>query len=699
MRSANVHNAPTARLRGTVAVLAALASVALASYSTAATFTVDSTADEVDANPGDGICATAMGFCSLRAAFAECSGCEIDVPAGFYYLGSNGALSTTAYVNVVVVGAGPAETIIDGGGFQFNVSANGAAIAGVTIQHSPGPAITFSGASLVVENTVISENTGGGISCSNYGSIMIGDSLISGNSAPSGGGIRVGSDANLSITRTVVRDNLATGSGGGISASLGAYVQISESTISNNSAADFGGGIATDGSLFIMSSTLSGNTGETGGGISLRELGSLTLENSTIAENAARGHGGGVYVEQSVFGPSTARHATIVGNHADSDADGVGDGGGVYLRQDSGSPAAMQFQGTLLALNDDSGGEAPDCSAASLTSNGHNLVGSLLGCTLIGDLTGNITGVAPGLASLGDYGGSTETYALSPGSPAIDAADSADCPITDQRGVSRPQGAACDIGAYEFACGNGTVDLGETCDDGNTVDGDCCSADCQLEPTGSPCNDGNACTNGDTCDSGSCVPGPALDCGACENCDQASGCVAHVLTGCHEPTERFSGELLLQNKATPKLKWQWAKGEATTLLDFGNPFVGDRLSLCLFDESAATPHVAFRATTRVGLCSGAPCWRTAGAGSFKYKDRDQTPDGLESLLLKSGADGKAKVQVAGRGPNLAVPTMPLGLPARMQLQAENGQCWESRYVELGTSRNDATEFKAKAFQP
>ena len=75
-----------------------------------------------------------------------------------------------------------------------------------------------------------------------------------------------------------------------------------------------------------------------------------------------------------------------------------------------------------------------------------------------------------------------------PGSPAIDAGNPSGCRdfageliTTDQRGVARPQGAACDIGAYEFACGNGVVDLGEQCDDGNGVNGDGCSSACRIE--------------------------------------------------------------------------------------------------------------------------------------------------------------------------------------------------------------------------
>jgi hypothetical protein len=55
-----------------------------------------------------------------------------------------------------------------------------------------------------------------------------------------------------------------------------------------------------------------------------------------------------------------------------------------------------------------------------------------------------------GIDSLADNGGPTQTHALLAGSPAIDAAEDTVCPATDQRGVTRPQGAGCDVGSYEF---------------------------------------------------------------------------------------------------------------------------------------------------------------------------------------------------------------------------------------------------------
>ena len=63
----------------------------------------------------------------------------------------------------------------------------------------------------------------------------------------------------------------------------------------------------------------------------------------------------------------------------------------------------------------------------------------------------NIITTDPKLGTLGNYGGSTQTIPLLAGSSAIDAGNDATCPATDQRGVGRPQGAHCDIGAYEVA--------------------------------------------------------------------------------------------------------------------------------------------------------------------------------------------------------------------------------------------------------
>jgi len=80
-------------------------------------------------------------------------------------------------------------------------------------------------------------------------------------------------------------------------------------------------------------------------------------------------------------------------------------------------------------------------------------------------------------------------------------------------------------------CGNGQPNAGETCDDGNNDDGDCCNRNCQLEPEGTTCSDGDACTEGDVCNAtGVCQTGAAKNCDdgeycTTDSCDPATGCV------------------------------------------------------------------------------------------------------------------------------------------------------------------------------
>ena len=104
----------------------------------------------------------------------------------------------------------------------------------------------------------------------------------------------------------------------------------------------------------------------------------------------------------------------------------------------------MTLKNTIVANS------APDddCAGNLVTSNGSN-IDSDGTCSLVA--AGDLPNTNPQLGPLADNGGPTQTLALLAGSPAIDAG-SGDCPppATDQRGVTRPQGAACDIGAYEF---------------------------------------------------------------------------------------------------------------------------------------------------------------------------------------------------------------------------------------------------------
>jgi hypothetical protein len=115
----------------------------------------------------------------------------------------------------------------------------------------------------------------------------------------------------------------------------------------------------------------------------------------------------------------------------------------------------MTLRNTLVALNTDTGGQAPDC-AGQFKSQGYNLVQDITGCHLNTNVTGNITGQDPKLKPLANYGGPTETRDLMLGSPALNAGNPGGCRDSlgsllafDQRGRIRPFGAACDIGAVE----------------------------------------------------------------------------------------------------------------------------------------------------------------------------------------------------------------------------------------------------------
>lgn len=154
---------------------------------------------------------------------------------------------------------------------------------------------------------------------------------------------------------------------------------------------------------------------------------------------------------------------------------GVADGGAVYhlayANWPDGSAVTAQLTLTNSILTGSTDGTDPvddlvthldqtrnnpgQTNSAGITfvmngSAGTNLV---QGATEIGSPTTTgapLTSTDPQLGSLADNGGPTQTMALSVGSPAIDAGTNTGCPTTDQRGRSRPAGAACDLGAYEF---------------------------------------------------------------------------------------------------------------------------------------------------------------------------------------------------------------------------------------------------------
>ena len=214
---------------------------------------------------------------------------------------------------------------------------------------------------------------------------------------------------------------------------------LTSSAVRGNSAAS-GGGIHNLGTLTLTSSTISANVAGLNGGGGILNQATLTLTNNTVSGNSVESRGGGIFNGGATV---TLTNSTITSNTANQSGGGIDAGGGT-----------VSFRNTIIAGNSASSGR-PDCGG-TLTSQGHNLVQDASGCTIAGDLTGNITGQDPLLGPLQDNGGPTMTHALLEDSPAIDSGDDSvlNAPhnlATDQRGTGFPrlQGAHVDIGAYE----------------------------------------------------------------------------------------------------------------------------------------------------------------------------------------------------------------------------------------------------------
>jgi CSLREA domain-containing protein len=433
-------------------LLGALALAAPAPTVRGATFTVTKLADT-----NDGAC---NSDCSLREAIVAANASPgsdiISLPAGTYTLTINGPDDAAAMGDLdiagdlTISGASASSTIVDGGGLDrvFEIVGGKVTLANLTIRNGdPG----FDG-------------SGGGVANRTGASLVVANSIITGNTATFGAGIR--SAGALTVTNSLISGNSSTIDGGGISNVSGGALALIASTVGGNETAGQGGGIYSTSVANIISSAVISNTATgtntgAGGGIYTSGVGTtnnvvLAVTNSTISGNSATIDGGGIY---NILGSVYLNNATVANNRADSDADGTGDGGGIMRIPDSGQ---VFLKNTLLAGNLDAGGQAPDCATkkgnqtAQLSSQGYNLIQHVAGCNVGGTTTGNITGQDAKIGALRNNGGPTPTHALLPVSPALDSADPAGCadqlgrPLTtDQRGFPRPQGGRCDIGAYE----------------------------------------------------------------------------------------------------------------------------------------------------------------------------------------------------------------------------------------------------------
>ncbi len=415
--------------------------VAPVSVHAAPTFTVNSAADVVDGNPGDGVCETAPGngVCTLRAAIMEANhtvggGATINfsLPNGSVILLSipasgaddetTGALKIN--VSMSIVGNGAANTIVNG---------NGNVVNDPGLDIASGVTVNLSGVQIELAGTA---NTQGG-AILNQGTLILTGSILRKNTSYNGGGIL--NKGNLSVVNSTIEgNNVYLSAGGGI---LNDYVLPAAT-------------------LYMLDSTVTGNTAPTYGG-GIYNHGNMTVVNSTISENSTPGWGGGIYGGGGAF-QSTASlfNVTITDNRADADLNGTGTGGGIFNEANS----TISFENTILAGNSESASSPGgfiavigEC-AGTLTSVGYNLLQNYDAshCTIDGSI---LPLANPNLGALANNGGPTWTHALLAGSPAINAGNPSGCTddvgkllTADQRGAPRPfpAGGTCDTGAYEY---------------------------------------------------------------------------------------------------------------------------------------------------------------------------------------------------------------------------------------------------------
>jgi CSLREA domain-containing protein len=298
---------------------------------TSLTFTVNSTIDATNANPGNGVCETVPGngVCTLRAAIQEANALpganEIILPAGTYLLTIEGTDEDDAATGdldikeeLTITGANASTTIIDGNGIDrvFHVFAE-TNFSNITIQNGQGydPSMLSCG--------------GGGIRIQNYvGNVTIENSVIRNNQAVSnnaGGGIcMLASDRTLTLINSVIDGNTAVGRGGGIFMGFPGDISLINSTVSNNQGW-YGGGIQ------FFAFGLGSNV--------------LSLETSHIISNTATGGGGGV----SFNANGSQLHivaSNISGNQVPSF--GQNQGGGILI---SGQNNAININHSILSNN------------------------------------------------------------------------------------------------------------------------------------------------------------------------------------------------------------------------------------------------------------------------------------------------------------------------------------------------------------
>lgn len=381
-------------------------------YEASYTYTVDRQFDAPDSNPGNGVCQSTLGGCTLRAALQEARASArpeaIRIPAGHYRLtvaGRDEDLAATGDLDILasdrqgrlLVGDGPGLTVIDGNGID-------------RVFDNRGSSLTTAPIGL-------------------YGmTITGGDALAQGDDVGSGGALRLFVGARTTLHRVWIDASSAAADGGGAwLLGAGHPLLLRDVAITRSQA------------------------GRDGGGVYLGQGQPFTVVNATLADNRAVRNGGGLAVSNSIW--TELVHATVSGNRAE------GRGGGFTTFSN------LVLTGSVVAGNANGDGTRPDChlSSGPVISGGYNLIGATgAGCTFGGDTTGNLLDLDARLSVTSLAAGDLPAAVPQPDSPLLARVPVARCGTSegvllrgDLHGRIRPlpasTPASCSIGAVEAA--------------------------------------------------------------------------------------------------------------------------------------------------------------------------------------------------------------------------------------------------------
>ena len=389
--------------------------------------------------------------------------------------------------------------------------------------------------------------------------------------------------------------------------------------------------------------------------------------------------------------------------------------------------AAVDMNGAwFLRVTDPDTGFSFDCQLA-VTQSGTSITTQGVGCPYIGSFPGSGTiDVDTGIFSVSSPPWGFCSYGLS-------VTGTTNATSTAFTGTYNCQTAAkVYAGPLEGnRCGNGVLDAGEACDDGNESPLDCCSPTCTLDASGAdctdfdpctsdtcdgagtchhtlvegarcrsddnpctddvcdasgvcqhppntaPCDDGDACTVNDVCAGGSCTSGT---CSLC--CDPLAGCIPAPASDCKQSVSPRGLLEYHQFADYPNmLKWYWRNGEATTPAELGDPTTSTSYAACIYRRFGTTEDLGLvlAAEAPAGAASGkGPGWKVRRDGSIKFKHRSGNAHGLTYVAVRPGDTGRPKFKVLGKGPALDLqstywqPTRPIA-----QLRVSNGTCFDA----------------------